>query len=424
MSLYWFIDIYLKSTIMSYRILWLLLVITSFTLNSYGQKDYKNGYVITLDNDTLYGTIDLKSNYKNSRSCYFQGDQDQVMKVYTPADIKAYRVENNKYYISKEITLNDKKKLVFLEFLVDGIVNLYYIRESSSEYYFIEKDTAMILLSNDEKKVIKESTLASGKDDKVYLTTTNQYMGILKFLFQDSPEAMKDIPNTRFDYKPLIRLTKEYHESVCKDYSCIDYTKSTGVSVYMEPTFGMIHSTMGLKTSDDHAQDLNPYYGLMVRLRNAKRLYRWNFLTGLNYSSVEFRGDFENSIYATPSQPVELHRIYLKYSYLSFPLAIEYSLPAKKLQPYFSASFNNIVILNSAYEVYKFDNTIPEQTHFLTWQLGFDGGMGLRYNLKNNSYFYMKADFEFRMPSANMRNVLDYYRVYSVMLGAGYGFRL
>ena len=409
---------------MSYQKLLLLLVISCFTLNSFGQKDYKRGYIITLDNDTIYGSVDLKSNYKNSRSCNFLSDEDQISKAFGPADIKAYRIENNKYYVARAITLNNNKEVVFLEFLVDGIVDLYYLKESTSEYYFIEKDTALILLSNDEKKVIEKSTVASGKDDKVYLTTSNQYIGILKYLFQDSPEVMKEIPNTRFDYKPLINLTKDYHESVCKDYSCIDYTKSTGMSVYLEPTVGLIHSTMGLKTSDDHAQDFNPYVGLAFRFRNAKRLYRWNFLTGINYSSVEFRGDFENSIYSTPSQPIELHHIYLKYSYLSIPLTIEYALPARKLQPFFSASFNNIIILNSEYEVYKFDNTIPETTHFLTWQFGFNGGMGLCYNLKNSSYFFLKADFEYRMPSANLRNILDYYRVYSIMVGMGYGFRL
>jgi hypothetical protein len=274
---------------MSYRKILLQLLITSLSIFSYGQKDYKRGYVITFDNDTLFGTIGLNSNYRNSRSCYFQSNKDQEVKVYAPADIKAYRVENSKYYVSKEVTWNDKKELVFLEFLLDGIVNLYYIKESISEYYFIERDTALILLSNDERRIVVESTVASGKDDKTYLTNSNQYIGVLKYLFQDSPEVMKDISNTQFDYKPLINLTREYHESVCKDYSCIDYTKNTKMSVYLEPNFGMIHSTMGIKTSDDHAQDLNPHFGLNLSLRNTKR-DRWNFRTGISYSTVEFEG--------------------------------------------------------------------------------------------------------------------------------------
>jgi hypothetical protein len=399
----------------------LLLLLTSFSLFTYGQIDYKKGYVITHDNDTLFGTIDLNSNYRNSRSCNFLSDQ--VVKVYAPEDIKAYRVENSKYYVAKEVTWNDKKEMVFLEFLVDGIVNLYYLKESINEYYFIERDTALILLSNDEKKIVIKSTVASGKDDKTYVANSNQYIGVLKYLFQDSPEVMKDIPHTRFDYKPLINLTREYHESVCKDYSCIDYTKNIKMSVYLEPSFGMIHSTMGLKTSEDHAQDLNPYFGLNISLRNTKR-DRWNFLTGISYSSVEFEGEFVNSIFPTPSQPEELFRIYLKYSYLSIPIAVEYFLPAKKLQPFFTASINNIFILNPEFEVYKFDNTVPEKTYFRNYQIGLDGGIGLRYNLKKNSYFYLKADFEYRFPSANLNYALDYYRVYSVMVGVGYGFRL
>jgi hypothetical protein len=408
---------------MKSRKILLLLAILSFSVISYGQKDFKHGYVITNDNDTLYGTIDLKSNYKNSRTCNFLSDSDPTSKEFGPGDIKAYRIDI-KYYVSRELELDKIKQRAFLEFLVDGIVDLYYLKESDREYYFIEKDGSLILLSNDEKKIIVESSIASGKDDKVYSTNSNQYIGMLKYLFQDSPEAMQEIPKTRFDYKPLINLTKDYHNSVCKDYNCIDYTKSTKTTIYIEPGIGMINSWMGLKTSDDHAYDLNPYFGLMFRLKGAKRFYLWNFLTGLNYSFVEFRGDFENSLYYTIWQPTELHHIYLKYSYLSLPLSVDYSLPFKKIQPYFSASFNNIFILNSEYEVHKFDNTVPEKTTFRKYQIGLAAGLGLKYILKNGSYFSLNTGFEYRFPSANFNWVLDFYRVYSWNIGLGYGFRL
>ena len=108
-----------------------LLAISSI---SYGQRDYKPGYIITNKNDTVHGFINLKSNYQNSRQCEFKRNIDQEPDTYLPFDIKGYRVENSKFYVSKEVPLNDTTEKVFLEYLVEGIVNLYYLKDLTSEY--------------------------------------------------------------------------------------------------------------------------------------------------------------------------------------------------------------------------------------------------------------------------------------------------
>ncbi len=91
-----------------------------------GQNSYKSGYIVTNNNDTIYGLIKLRSNYLNNRSCDFKKTEDDSPEQLSPSDIKAYKIEDSKFYISKMISLRDTNRVVFLEFLLDGIVNLYY----------------------------------------------------------------------------------------------------------------------------------------------------------------------------------------------------------------------------------------------------------------------------------------------------------
>jgi len=46
-------------------------------------------------------------------------------------------------------------------------------------------------------------------------------------------------------------------------------------------------------------------------------------------------------------------------------------------------------------------------------------GMGFKYKLKNDAYFFLKNEFEYRLPSANLRNILDYTRTESWLISVG-----
>jgi hypothetical protein len=247
---------------------------------------------------------------------------------------------------------------------------------------------------------------------------------MLRYLFQESPVVSEKISTTRFDYKPLIELTTDYHNSVCKDYACIDYSKSTKVLVFLEAGTGIVNSWMGIKTSDNHDYAMSPLVEVRFRIKPIKRLYLWNFLVGLKYSSVDYKGDFTNSLYSTLTQPTEMHRISLNYSYLGIPLTLEYALPWNRFKPCFMAGFTNTIVINPEYSAYRFNETIPTENYFRTIQIGFTGGIGIKYMLKNTSYFYLANEIEYRSPSAAFGYVLDYYRDYSCKITVGYGFPL
>ncbi len=406
---------------MNTKAIFLCLILSSLFFLSYSQNDYKPGYIVTNNYDTLRGYIVLKSNLQNSTNCEFFMNSREETRKFSPYDLIAIRIDNYKYYISKEIIIDNIKQRVFLEFLVDGIVDLYYLKEFGKEQYFIERDTILIPLSNEGSLLTVRKQNNKGEYEETYFKNSNQYKGILKYLFQDSPVAMKEIDRTAFDYRPLIELTKDYHNSVCKDRKCIDFTKSTSRNLYLEPYFGVFNSWMGLRTSEDLAYDIGPFMGLQLRLKPFKGFSSWNILAGLNYSTNYFNGDFDNNLF---SGYLLTYRITTKYSTLRIPLAIEYSLPATRFQPFISIAYKNIILINPEYEINRVDREYPIESYFRKYQYGVSLGLGVRYNLKNTSYLFINNEFEYRKPLINFAWVLDHTNVKSYLINFGYGFKI
>lgn len=383
-----------------------------------GQNSYKSGYIVTNNNDTIYGLIKLRSNYLNNRSCNFKKVAEDSPELLSPSDIKAYKIENSKFYISKIISLRDTNRVVFLEFLLDGIVNLYYFKDIVEEYFFIEKDNTLYELSN-ERKIIT-------KDYDQFFWNSNQYIGALSYLFKESPELSDKIKKTGFSYKSLIKITEDYHNNVCKEYECINYTKSTKIKICLEPNISLVNSWMGLKTSTDLAQNTKLAIGINFKFNPVKVFHLWNFLVGINYSSNHFNGDFENQLFFTTPRT---YRIEAKYSIIRVPIVLEYSFPAKKIQPFLSVGYNNVFILNPEADIkVVFDNDLIGETvgelDFQKYQCGLLSGIGVRYIINDKSNIFLKSDFEYRIPSSSFSRTLDYQRVMALIFNIGYSFAI
>jgi hypothetical protein len=183
-----------------------------------GQTDFRPGYVITNENDTLHGLIDYRGDTRNSKICVFKENATSASSEYLPGQIKAYRFSGSKYYVSKNILANGTKKDFFLEFLVNGIADLYYYRDVNNPHYFIEKRDGQLFELNNTEELIK-------KDDIEYFRQKKEYIGLLKYAFADCPQLFEKINNTVLDTKSLVNITKKYHNYVCDDEKCIIYEK-------------------------------------------------------------------------------------------------------------------------------------------------------------------------------------------------------
>ena len=188
-------------------------------INAFSQAVFKDGYIIKNNNDTVFGLIEYKGNHTNSANCTFKKNIELASQKYTPSDIKAYRFDHSKYYVSKVVTLGDKEELLFLEYLINGRVDVYYYFDGQTEHYFIDGgDNQLVELKEGSPEIITTH-------GKRLILQSKQYMGILKYVFRESPAISKQAETVQLNRKSLIDIAHAYHNEVCANVECIVYEK-------------------------------------------------------------------------------------------------------------------------------------------------------------------------------------------------------
>ncbi|MGY6647179.1 hypothetical protein [Wenyingzhuangia sp. IMCC45574] len=186
----------------------------------FSQSDYRKGYIVNHDNDTIQGFISHRGDVSNSRKCYFKKELGSETIKYSPKEINAYRFDEGKYYVAKQVNIDNNTKNVFLEFLVNGVVKVYYLIDLVHHvYYFIEDKNGVLHELQKNNKIIE-----NGQGE--FNVESNQYKGILKFLFKDGEKTLKKVDNIYLSKKSLINISEYYHNEVCTDGTkCIVYKK-------------------------------------------------------------------------------------------------------------------------------------------------------------------------------------------------------
>ena len=138
------------------------ILLFSFILTVHAQSNYSSGYIITNDQDTIFGLIDYRTDKMNALTCHFKKDLTSAEQTYLPGQIFGYRfTDAGKFYISKFVTINSIQQKVFLEYLLQGIMNLYYYCDESDaeylNYYFFENENGEVVsITKHPDKIIKE----------------------------------------------------------------------------------------------------------------------------------------------------------------------------------------------------------------------------------------------------------------------------
>jgi len=260
------------------RLILVGILISTGLLNA--QTDFRPGYVVETSGDTLNGEIDYRGDLLMSQICKFK-DSDNTIDSYSPNDIIAFRFLRSKFYVSKEI--NHKK--VFLEYLIKGKVNIYYMRDEKGDHYYLDKEGVKLV------EIPYEEGIKYVDNKKVYFETT-KHIGFLKYYMQDAPDLISRIQSVKKpEHQVLIKLAEDYHNKVCDEDKCIIYEKKHPfLKVNLEAISGIVNF--------ENIEGLNDKYyfqiGILVHLwmpRTNEKIY---FKTGLLYSEVEQSADKKN----------------------------------------------------------------------------------------------------------------------------------
>ena len=188
-----------------------LLLLTLCATSGMAQVNLREGIVITLSGDTLHGSIDYRTDRMNMEQCYFIPEGKTEAILYGAKDIAAYRfLDNGRYYVSKSIHDEEQKcdTTLFLEFVLRGQMNLYYLADSQyNRVYFIEKEAGQLA----RFQVLKPGETSQERHKKLKEAL---------FLTADSPSTQEMLWEKCYDGRNVTKTFLHYNQEVCPDGEC------------------------------------------------------------------------------------------------------------------------------------------------------------------------------------------------------------
>lgn len=304
------------------------------------QTNFLPGYIITNEGDTLKGLIDYRSDARNARKCEFKKNTEAPMQEFLPFSIQSYRFNDGKYYVSREVMVDGQPTPLFIEYLVNGISDLFYYNNGLSYHYFIEKaDGKLFELTNEEKEIKLHG--------RTYLKASKLYIGALKYAFADARQLFPQLNNVKLDHESLINITKKYHDQVCDDYSCIVYEKQLpAVKFKLGASLALNSSVMQFKNIAlfellNFDRTTNPALEILLNTAMPRASEKLSFQVSGEFSKAYFHGTGLNSAISA------FEEVHIHTSLAKGRAGIKYTWPKGKIRPTALMGANYTRLVNS-----------------------------------------------------------------------------
>ncbi|MDR0874462.1 MAG: hypothetical protein LBN27_13530 [Prevotellaceae bacterium] len=388
---------------------YILTVLLLQVLFAFAQSNYKEGYVITNNNDTLRGWIDYRTDKMNAQICNFKRNiEDKEPTAYKPGDIIGFRFsQEGKFYVTRSIEIEKRQpQTVFLEYLVQGLMNLYFYTDENDLSYYIFEDRDTGKMTYTTKKPDEITTTENGQYNK----PDNRYRSILAYTFKDYESIKKEAQKLDFKHSSMIDLAKDYHKLVCTtDEECIEFEtkedkKKTKVRFLVSG--GMEYQS----TKNEHLDiKFDPYFAPFIKAGIDFSVPRWQkslslvFNLYLTKTELRYKGDPEKDIYVseTPRTGNYYNCLFMDYTLNAYQIGTElylkYTYPKGKFRPncqmginIYGRNFNEKLYSYEEYarEILNKNSKINIRTNREDW-----GNHGYDRFLFNNLNFGVGIDF-------------------------------
>lgn len=396
----------------------------------------RDGFVIKNSGDTVNGQIKYRAGHYSSLVCNFHYDENTVVD-YKPGEIFGYRLKEGKYYISKQIPIDGEARLLFAEYLIKGVANLYYVNFRNVDHYFVETDKSGLIELTEPERIIET--------DSGNFVLPPKYKGKLTYTLSDYDQIQNEVEYLSLNHKSLIKLAKNYHNAVCDSVECLIFEKKIvklwlGYSLSAGYTlsrynFGQLLDSdfgsgfiVGASVILNNVIVSNERFTLQLGLSYQKQ-YQNTFVTGKK-SEFGARVDYEDKPYLV--NPFKEDSSFGVYSYvkslqanigvsaLKIPLVLNYSGLSKTYRPYFGVGFSTMIVISQnekfIYEHFKaiYGETIPQ---FL---FGFKAKVGISRQLSKRQSLFFQVDYDYLI-NYNINNFLR-LRVNSFQFQFGFRF--
>ena len=354
------------------RLLFFLLNIFISVSSLYGQNQKGNGYIINLENDTIYGALNLASTAVNYSKAIITIAGER--KKFGPAEIRGYGERNGKTYLASGDS-------AFVEVLLRGKASLYRIHN----VFLLQVDNSPFYILKSERMV---KTRPGGQ---TYIEYDDSWKEACKYLLMNCKEVRDDIETTDFREPSLVKLVSQYNHCVNSGY-----TEFKGSIPWAQLEFGLTGGVVQTKINVHHKGDLTKFLpksytstsfigGIPITILFPRSYDRFSVQFEVLFQKSEFNGDV-----TLDNEPVDTRyfKTRIDITSLSIPVAINYALGNGKIVPFVQLGFAfdmNMSRSNTLDRETVIDDVLikyPQETPYEInpFQLGGLFGAGVRKN--------------------------------------------
>jgi hypothetical protein len=177
-----------------YRMLCICITFFFYSKNSYGQRGYVPGYIISPTNDTIQTRIKI-SDLKINQCTYI--DRSGTSCTGTPETVEKFAVSNGRKFRYIKFENKENPFETYFEVLVEGKINLFTYQGR----YFVQKGNSAVI------------ELLNTKDERtLYVRNKKEYIGVLLFLLSDATTSMPDVTKINLDRDIIVKIIRIYNE--------------------------------------------------------------------------------------------------------------------------------------------------------------------------------------------------------------------
>jgi len=406
---------------MIYFTLIALFAVFSFPLNA---QKVLPGYIVTLNGDTLSGTIKKDApNILSQRISFFNQEQEQ--QTYKAGDIQSFYMETAGYFDSRYIKMTKEADslLFFVRRIVDSdlpVFSLSYDFASSSTNYLEtapKPTTDPVYVPDDYEYFVNE--IPENRRGVWYivevvpnqlpvLLTPRQYKEMLISIY-GSCQSVKSNNSYRYTDRGIASLATDL--AACNQqssYPYIDLTKPPRTIKY-QPGAGAqyVRAESNISTFENIEFDaaIAPALSLLVEFPTPSN---FAIQTGLTLSAFKVVSDSLHTVpdsFKNAGETFNLQQS-MDFMFISIPLNIKYYISDQSLKPYVLAGLHAGGNLNSNATIEEAEYSIDEEgdarqdfarkplSSILTieqtvtrFKIGFHAGLGLQFPLSSRTGF-------------------------------------
>ncbi len=360
---------------MNIKNLLLIIVLVLFKINGYSQGKFEHGYIVTSENETVNGYINLSKLIINPKVLEFRTAQTADIKFYNPLEIKFISISGRSFKGGIYSFVNSGKPdavasndTLFIEVLISGVINLYSVGISKPEIQFYIQKGKSAFIGLENKKQTDETGLSTAKSGlklfQATLLTTMLDVKTMEGIVQDVAYTRKSISQAVSYYNSKKEMTIGYKARRNFVFSALGGVKYTKYD-FSNHAGGYMSEGQELVLTDPDPTCFTPLFGIGLstkRFGTQKKfsIYHSVLLAHLKYA-YSFTGIIREDYYDIFYDSFEGYTV--SYSFLP---RYKFNLTQRQIKPFVEAGLSLTLLTFGEYESYTDEFFYDESTHVET----------------------------------------------------------